>query len=43
MRSSCREDVVAAFDDLDDALNRVLELSCDMLTTPECLALLERC
>lgn len=43
MLSNSREGLVAAFDDLDAALNRVLELSCDVLTVPECLALLERC
>ncbi|KAA1251040.1 HNH endonuclease [Mycobacterium simiae] len=43
MRSSSREEIVAAFDDLDAALERVMALSCDVLTTPECLAMLQRC
>ncbi|QUR66346.1 HNH endonuclease signature motif containing protein [Mycobacterium spongiae] len=42
MRSSSREAIVAAYDALDAALDRVLELSCDELTTPECLTLLQR-
>ena len=42
MHSSCREDIVQRWDALDDALSDVLELSYDVLTTPECLALLER-
>ena len=42
MRSSCREDIVKRFDALHDAVSDVLEVSYDVLTTPECLALLER-
>jgi hypothetical protein len=42
MRSSCREDIVKRWDVLHDAISSVLELSYDVLTTPECLALLER-
>ncbi|KZS71222.1 hypothetical protein A4G29_15940 [Mycobacterium kansasii] len=43
MFSSSRDGVGAAFDELDAALHRVLELSAEVLTVPECLALLERC
>jgi hypothetical protein len=42
MHSSCREDIVKRFDALHDAVSDVLEVSSDVLTTPECLALLER-
>jgi hypothetical protein len=42
MRSSCREEIVRRWDALHDAVSGVLELSYDALTTPECLALLER-
>jgi hypothetical protein len=42
MRSSCREDIVKRWDALHDAISDVLELSYDAVTTPECLALLER-
>jgi Domain of unknown function (DUF222) len=42
MRSSCREDIVKRWDALHDAVSDVLELSYDVLTVPECLALLER-
>jgi hypothetical protein len=43
MRSSCREEVVEAFDALEADLHRALQLSFDALTTPERLSLLERC
>lgn len=43
MYSNSREEIVAAFDALDAALTRTLELSCDVLNTPECLAMLQRC
>lgn len=43
MRSNQREEVTAVFDALDADLDRALELSFDALTTPEQLALLERC
>jgi hypothetical protein len=43
MRSSCREEVVGAFDALEADLHRALQLSFDALTTPERLSLLERC
>ncbi len=42
MHSSCREDIVKRYDALHDAVSDVLEVSSDVLTTPECLALLER-
>jgi hypothetical protein len=42
MRSSCREAIVKRFDALHDAVSDVLELSFDVLTTPECLASLQR-
>jgi hypothetical protein len=42
MSSSCREDVVQRWDTLHDAISDVLDLSYGMLTTPDCLALLER-
>jgi hypothetical protein len=41
MRSSCREDIVRRFDALHDAVSDLLELSFDVLTTPECLASLQ--
>ncbi len=43
MRSSCREEIVNAFDALDAAFERVLRLAFDALTTPERLTTLERC
>ena len=43
MHSNDREEIVGAFDALDAALTRTLELSCDVLNTPECLAMLQRC
>jgi hypothetical protein len=44
MHSSCsREEIVEVFDALEADMRRALELSCDVLTTPECLAMLERC
>jgi Domain of unknown function (DUF222) len=42
MYSSCRDDIVKRFGALHDAVSDVLEVSSDVLTTPECLALLER-
>ena len=43
MRSSSREEVVEVFDALEAELKRALGLRCDALTTPEHLAVLERC
>jgi hypothetical protein len=43
MSSSCRDEVVEVFDALDADLDRALGLSFDALTTPERLAMLERC
>jgi Domain of unknown function (DUF222) len=43
MGSSCRDEVVEVFDALDADLDRALGLSFDALTTPERLAMLERC
>jgi Domain of unknown function (DUF222) len=43
MRSSSREEIVAAFGALDAGFERALGLSFDALTTPERLAMLERC
>jgi hypothetical protein len=43
MRSGSREEIVEAFDALDAGLDRVLGLSFEALTTPERLALLNRC
>jgi Domain of unknown function (DUF222) len=43
MCSSCRDEVVEVFDALDAELDRALGLSFDALTTPERLAMLERC
>jgi Domain of unknown function (DUF222) len=43
MGSSCREEIVAAFDALEAGLDRALELSFDVLTTRERLAMLARC
>jgi Domain of unknown function (DUF222) len=43
MRSSCRKDIVDAFDALEADRDRALELSFDALTTPERLAMLQRC
>jgi Domain of unknown function (DUF222) len=43
MRSSCREEIVEVFDALEADIKRALDLSFDALTTPERLALLERC
>src|SRR3984893_10566132 len=42
MRSSSREQIVKRFGALHDAVSDVLEVSSDVLTTPECLALLQR-
>src|SRR5271168_5326289 len=43
MRSSGREEVVSAFDALEADFDHALELSFDVLTTPERLAMLQRC
>jgi hypothetical protein len=43
MRSSCREEIVDVFDALEADFKRALDLSFDALTTPERLALLQRC
>ena len=43
MHSSSREEIVETFDALEADMNRALRLSFDALTTPEQLALLERC
>jgi Domain of unknown function (DUF222) len=43
MYSSCREEIVEAFDALEADLGRALELSFDALTTPERLVMLARC
>jgi hypothetical protein len=43
MRSSSREEVVEVFDALEAGFKRALDLRCDALTTPERLALLQRC
>ncbi|MDI3313489.1 MAG: HNH endonuclease signature motif containing protein [Mycobacterium sp.] len=44
MHSICsREAIVEVFDALEADMRRALGLSCDALTTPECLAMLQRC
>jgi Domain of unknown function (DUF222) len=43
MRSSSREEVVEVFDALEAQFKRALDLRCDALTTPEHLAVLQRC
>jgi Domain of unknown function (DUF222) len=43
MHSSSREEIVEVFDGLEAYLKRALDLSFDALTTPERLAMLERC
>jgi hypothetical protein len=43
MRSSSREEVVEVFDALEAGFKRALDLQCHALTTPERLALLQRC
>jgi Domain of unknown function (DUF222) len=43
MYSSCREEIVEAFDALEADLDRALGLSFDALTTPERLVMLARC
>ncbi|MGB6515865.1 MAG: DUF222 domain-containing protein, partial [Mycobacterium sp.] len=43
MRSSCRDETVEVFDALEADLDRALQLSFDALTTPERLAMLQRC
>ncbi len=42
MHSSCQEDIVRRYDALHDAVSGVLDVSPDVLTTPECLAMLAR-
>src|SRR5579875_1531802 len=43
MRSSSREEIVEVFDALDAAVDAVVALGFEALTTPERFALLERC
>src|ERR1700722_1665098 len=43
MRSSDHDEVVEVFDALEAGFKRALNLRCDALTTPERLAVLERC
>ena len=43
MSSSSREEIAASFDALDTAVDGILGLDFDALTTPERLALLQRC
>src|SRR5271163_2869896 len=43
MRSSSREEIVEVFDARDAEFNRAMALRCDALTTPEHLAVLQRC
>lgn len=43
MRSGSREEIVEVFDGLDAYLKRALDLSFDVLSTPESLAMLQRC
>ena len=43
MRSSSRDEIVEVFDALEADLDRALQLSFDALTTPERLAMLQRC
>jgi hypothetical protein len=43
MRSSSREEVVEVFDALEAEFKRALDLRCDALTSPEHLAVLQRC
>ncbi|GBE64820.1 hypothetical protein MFM001_12820 [Mycobacterium sp. MFM001] len=43
MRSSSREEIVEVFDALKAAMKRALDLSFEVLTTPESLAMLECC
>jgi hypothetical protein len=43
MRSSGREEVIEVFDALEAEFKRALDLRCDALTTPEHLAVLQRC
>ena len=43
MRSSSREEIVEVFDALEAGFKRALDLTFDVLTTPERLALLQRC
>src|ERR1700733_13239869 len=43
MRSSDRDEVVEVFDALEAGFKRALDLRCDALTTPERLAVLQRC
>jgi hypothetical protein len=43
MRSSSQEEVVEVFDALEAEFKLTLDLRCDALTTPEHLAVLQRC
>jgi hypothetical protein len=43
MDADSRDEVVGVFDDLSACLDRALQLQTEALTTPECLALLQRC
>jgi Domain of unknown function (DUF222) len=43
MRSSSREEILEVFDALRAGMKRALDLRCDALTTPEHLAVLQRC
>src|SRR5579875_193008 len=43
MRSDSREEIVEVFDELDACLKRALDLSFEVLSTPEALAMLGRC
>jgi Domain of unknown function (DUF222) len=43
MRSSCREEIVEVLDALEADYKRALDLTFDVLTTPERLRVLERC
>ncbi|ORV10719.1 13E12 repeat family protein [Mycobacterium celatum] len=43
MLASSREEIVEVFDALAAALRAALELSVEVLTTPECLVMMERC
>jgi len=42
MRSNSRDELVEKFDELHDVVSWLLDQSFDALTTPECLAMLER-
>jgi hypothetical protein len=43
MLASTREEITGSFDALEAALDRALDLDFEALTTPERLAVLERC